>query len=400
MRKATLDCPRNWLDGDDGMTSKLSIRASVWSAVAGLWLALAAPALALTIELKDVASDRVERQRLAAAGALPLPNTPDVSILGARLRDSGVALNSPILLRIFKSESELEVWKEKSGAFVLFATYPICHWSGSLGPKLREGDKQTPEGFYTLTRQQTQHVGRHPRSLDIGFPNFYDQSLARTGSLILVHGGCSSIGCFAMTNPVMDEIWQLTTTAIASGQEHVPVHVFPFRMTDANMKTNAASPWAGFWANMKEGYDVFEKAKRPPAVGICDGRYNFEAAQTGWNSGPLQACPQTLSAIKEQDQWLQNLGQPSEAPRYYEDVDEPEIPDEPDAPAAKTPATPGKQTSINSKQLRVKRVAIRCSIARPSCRKFVALKVGASAKRRQVALSGPPQRPRKSQRGG
>ncbi|MGQ0455773.1 MAG: L,D-transpeptidase family protein [Hyphomicrobium sp.] len=369
------------------------------TAAAGL--ALSAPAMALTIELKDVAADRVERQRAAAAGALPLPGTPDIAMFNDRLRDSGVSLLSPIVIRVFKAESELEVWKEKNGAFVLFATYPICHWSGSLGPKLREGDKQTPEGFYTVTRQQTRHVGRWPRSLDIGFPNVLDQSLARTGSLILVHGGCSSVGCFAMTNPVMDEIHQLTTAAIAAGQEHVPIHVFPFRMTEKNMASNAQSPWASFWTNLKEGYDAFEKSRRPPVVGICDGRYHFEQTTTAWASGPLQACGQTLMAIKDQDKWLQDVPPPgATSPGHYEDVEEPEIPDEPDAPGVETRLGRDKQTKLHRPSVRAKHAGLRCSLKRPSCRKFAALKVRAAAKRRQIALSGPPARPRKSARRG
>src|SRR5690606_6041180 len=112
---------------------------------------------ALSIELKDVAPDRIERQRDAEAGRLPLPNTPDVERLEARLSDAGLKAGAPMLIRVFKASSELELWMEKGDRFVLFATYPICHWSGTLGPKLKEGDKQTPEGFYTITRRQTRH---------------------------------------------------------------------------------------------------------------------------------------------------------------------------------------------------------------------------------------------------
>ncbi len=194
----------------------------------------ARPAFALSIELKDVAADRVDRQRAAAEGALPLPGTPNVAILEERLREKRVALNTPMLIRVFKSESELEVWKEIDGSYVLFATYPICHWSGSVGPKLRDGDKQAPEGYYTVSRKQLHHVGRWPKSLFLNYPNIFDQSQARTGNLILIHGGCTSVGCFAMTNPVMDEIHRLSVAAIESGQEHIPVHVFPFRMTKDN----------------------------------------------------------------------------------------------------------------------------------------------------------------------
>lgn len=266
---------------------------------------------ALTIELKDVAADRVERQRAAAAGALPLPGTPNVAFLQERLRDKGVTLADPILIRIFKAESELEIWKQKGGAYVLFATYPICHWSGTLGPKLRDGDRQAPEGYYTLVRSQTRHVGRWPRSLDLGFPNILDQSQARTGSSILIHGGCSSIGCFAMTNPVSDEIHQLTVAAMDGGEQMVPVHVFPFRMTDKNLEAQASSPWKPFWTNLKDGYDLFDRTKRPPIVSVCGGRYIFREAQARESSGPLEACGPTLAAIREQDRWLQDVPYPT-----------------------------------------------------------------------------------------
>ncbi len=274
-------------------------------------IALSAGASALTIELKDVAADRVERQRAAAAGALPLPNTPNIADFTQRLSQKSLDMSSAIVIRVFKSESELEVWKEKNGTFVLFAVYPICHWSGSVGPKLRDGDKQAPEGFYAVNRSQSRHVGRWPRSLNIGFPNILDQSQARTGSNILIHGGCSSVGCFAMTNPVMDEIHTLTEAALDGGQDWVPVQVFPFRMTDANMEANAGSPWADFWLNMKEGYDAFEKTRRAFAVSVCDGRYIFQDVDGPQNAGGIEACAPTLTGIREQDEWLREVPLPS-----------------------------------------------------------------------------------------
>ncbi|MBS0235391.1 MAG: murein L,D-transpeptidase [Proteobacteria bacterium] len=281
--------------------------------VAAMLLCLVAfgHAQALTIELKDVAADRLERQRAAATGALPLPGTPNVAVLQERLRDKGVTLASPIVIRIFKSESELEIWKERDGAFVLFATYPICHWSGTLGPKLRDGDRQAPEGFYTVTRAQARHVGRWPVSIDIGYPNILDQSQARTGSDILIHGGCSSVGCFAMTNPVSEEIHQLTLAAIDAGEELVPVYVLPFRMTDENMIAQADSPWKPFWNNLKEGYDLFERTKRPPNIGVCSGRYIFNETRPGELPGALDACAPTIASIREQDQWLSNVPPPT-----------------------------------------------------------------------------------------
>jgi murein L,D-transpeptidase YafK len=303
-----------------------------------LCVVAAGRAQALTIELKDVAPDRVERQRAAATGALPLPGTPNVAVLQERLGDKGVTLASPIMIRIFKAESELEIWKQKDGAFILFATYPICHWSGTLGPKLRDGDRQAPEGFYTVTRAQARHVGRWPISIDIGYPNILDQSQARTGSDILIHGGCSSVGCFAMTNPVSEEIHQLTLAAIDAGEEMVPVHVLPFRMTTENMVAQGDSPWKPFWNNLKEGYDLFERTKRPPNIGVCSGRYIFSETRPSELPGPLDACEPTMASIREQDQWLSSVPPPTmELPKLATRTAE-----------SKTLAIPRIQTSLES----------------------------------------------------
>lgn len=279
-----------------------SVRRSAAGVAGGIAIvvALTSQALAISIELKDVASDRIERQRAAAEGSLPLPGTPDLARLQERLIEKDLKLGSPILLRAFKSESEFEVWIRKDEAYVLFATYPVCHWSGTLGPKLQEGDKQTPEGFYTVTKQQIRHVGRWPRSLNLGFPNPYDKSLARTGSHILVHGGCSSVGCFAMTNSVIEEIYLITEQAIAGGQRFVPVHVYPFRLSEANLASQKDSPWIEFWTNLKEGYDLFDQTRRPPRITTCEGRYRFTdvALEEGADTGPLAVCGETFAALQ------------------------------------------------------------------------------------------------------
>ncbi len=242
------------------------------------FLKVSTPAHAISIKLKDVAPDRIERQRKAAIGKLPLPGTPAINEREERLEAKGMSAGSPVVIRIFKEESELELWMMKDGRFEHFASYPICHWSGTLGPKLAEGDKQAPEGFYTVTRRQMHHRGRWPRSLNLGFPNTYDRALSRTGSYILVHGGCSSVGCFAMTNAVIKEIHGLTLAAIKKGQKHVPVHVFPFRMTDENMRRHAQDEWAGFWNELKAGYDSFERTRLAPRVNVCNGSYQVRDA--------------------------------------------------------------------------------------------------------------------------
>jgi murein L,D-transpeptidase YafK len=193
--------------------------------------------------------------------------------LGQRLAAKGMRAGNPVMIRIFKAESQLELWMQKDDRFELFATYPICTWSGKLGPKLQEGDKQAPEGFYAVTIDQIRRTGRWPRALNIGFPNAFDKAYARTGSFILVHGGCTSKGCYAMTDRVMDEIYELTEQALRQRQETVHVHSFPFRMTEANLEANASNPWMQFWMTLKPAYDLFERTRVPPRVGICNKKY-------------------------------------------------------------------------------------------------------------------------------
>ncbi len=298
----------------------------VWKrcAAAGLVLALLGTGLpaarAVTIELKDIAPDRIERQRAFSVNPAPLPGAPDADRTEARLADKGLKAGAPILIRIFKAESELELWMEKDGTFVPFATYPICNWSGTLGPKIREGDKQTPEGFYTVTSRQLHRIGRWRHALNLGFPNAYDESLKRDGSYILVHGGCSSVGCFAMTDALVLEIFKLTSAALRGGQYHVPVHVFPFRMTDANMASHAGTQWADFWTNLKEGYDSFERTHRPPRVSVCRGRYAVRDAPGPQEAGttlPLAVCGETAAAIRASNAsaWIAHLPSPVTGPR-------------------------------------------------------------------------------------
>ena len=357
------------------------------------------PAFAVSIELKDVASDRVERQRAAAEGNLPLAGTPDLSRLNERLAEKGVKLGAPIMLRAFKSESEFEVWIRKDdGEYVLFATYPVCHWSGTLGPKLREGDKQTPEGFYTVTRPQMHHVGRWPRSLNLGFPNAFDQSQSRNGSHILVHGGCSSVGCFAMTNAVIEEIYMFTERAIAGGQTHVPVHVFPFRLTEANLALQKDSPWYPFWANLKEGYDFVDKTKRAPRISVCDARYRFKdpAPEEGAETGPLAPCGATLAALEAleqlspaaQAQLSQQLNPPVAAPRslpadrhLYLNRPAPNLPKLAKLGLGVRPLPVALQ---GQHQQAARNLPPPCSTARASCRHFLANQDNAMQRRAQV----------------
>jgi len=261
-----------------------------------------AGSIPLAPDLPAGAVDRVERKRLAAEGKLPLPDTPDLTKLDERLASHHVTRDASIMIRIFKAESELEVWMTtNTGEYTLFATYPVCFWSGTLGPKLKEGDRQAPEGFYTVTFPQAYRAGaRWVVGLDLGFPNSFDKVNARTGSAILIHGDCASIGCFAMTNPVNDEIDNLVLRSIDAGQAYVPIHVFPFRMTSENFNRYDIPQWRDFWRNLKEGYDLFERTRRPPRVSVCYNSYVFDSVSQveAANSGPITACPRTEAMLR------------------------------------------------------------------------------------------------------
>jgi murein L,D-transpeptidase YafK len=172
------------------------------------------------------------------------------------------------------------------GAFGLFRSYPICAWSGALGPKLLEGDRQAPEGFYRVTLKQLNPNSRHRLAFNIGYPNAYDLFHGRTGSAIMVHGGCTSVGCFAMTDPQIEEIYPIVEAALRGGQPAVEVSIFPFRLTETALQREGASPWIEFWRNLKDGADLFEKAARPVAVATSGGRYCFGAEATAPGSTP------------------------------------------------------------------------------------------------------------------
>lgn len=185
----------------------------------------------------------------------------------------GLQYGSPVFIRIFKLPSELEVWIDNNGQYELFKTYTICDFSGFPGPKLHEGDWQSPEGFYSVTADQMNPLSNYHLSFDIGYPNEYDRIHKRDGGNIMVHGSCSSMGCFAMGDYRIEEIYTLVQEALKNGQKKVDVHIFPFRMTNENMQKFSNSPWIGFWKNLKEGFDEFEQNRRVPAIEVANDRY-------------------------------------------------------------------------------------------------------------------------------
>ena len=190
-----------------------------------------------------------------------------------RLHSLGAHIGNPIFIRIFKEESLLEVWIKPNHKYLLFKQYPICAFSGGLGPKLKEKDKQSPEGFYKVTKGHLNPKSKFHLALNLGYPNAYDQAHHRTGSYLLIHGACVSIGCYAMTNAKIEEIYKLVEEALKHGQKYVQVHAFPFRMTPTNMAKHNVSKWYDFWMELKRGYDYFEAKKLAPLIIVKNKHY-------------------------------------------------------------------------------------------------------------------------------
>jgi murein L,D-transpeptidase YafK len=185
-------------------------------------------------------------------------------------------------MRVYKKEAELEVWKQaKDGRYLHLKTFPICRWSGQLGPKRQEGDRQAPEGFYSVTPSQMNPNSAHYLSFDTGFPNAYDRAQGSTGSALMVHGTCSSSRCFAMTNEAMSEVYALAREAFRGGQKAFQFQAYPFRMTAENLVRHRLDPNIGFWRQLKEGSDWFEAMGREPIVSVSGGRYTFRSARGG-----------------------------------------------------------------------------------------------------------------------
>lgn len=198
-------------------------------------------------------------------------------------------------VRIFKQEGQLELWLKRGSRFALYKSFPICKWSGKLGPKVKEGDYQSPEGFYNVTARQLNPNSQYHLAFNVGYPNAYDRQHGRTGSALMVHGDCASVGCYAMTNKGIEEIYGYLEAALRNGQREVPVHIFPFRMTSSAIARNGGggglaslfgdggggANWGEFWRNLKEGYDLFERTGEPPAAYACNKRYAFGAAGAG-----------------------------------------------------------------------------------------------------------------------
>jgi murein L,D-transpeptidase YafK len=200
----------------------------------------------------------------------------------ALMATKGMSASDPILIRAYKKESELEVWKRgRDGRYAHLKTLPICRWSGQLGPKLQQGDRQAPEGFYAVTPAQMNPNSSYYLSFDTGYPNAYDRAHGRSGAHLMVHGACSSAGCYAMTDEAIAELYAIVREAFAGGQRAIQFQAFPFHMTAENIAKYRNDPNIAFWRNLKEGADRFEASREEPQVSVARGRYEFEVSQQG-----------------------------------------------------------------------------------------------------------------------
>src|SRR5579862_3999989 len=199
---------------------------------------------------------------------------------------------SPILIRIFKEESELEVWKQDSTArYELLKVYPICRWSGAVGPKVKEGDRQAPEGFYPITPGLMNPNSNYYLAINIGFPNAFDKANGYSGAFVMIHGDCSSRGCYAMTDEQIGEIYSLARESFLGGHKEFQIQAYPFRMTPANLARHRTNPNMPFWTMLKEGNDHFEVTHLEPKVDVCDRHYVFDAQPPDNSTKPLVFNP-------------------------------------------------------------------------------------------------------------
>jgi murein L,D-transpeptidase YafK len=233
-----------------------------------------------------------EGDQLAGGPGRSLRPIPPETV--ALMEKNDASPSSPVLIRTYKKEAEFEIWKMRSdGHYALLKTYPMCRWSGQLGPKTREGDRQVPEGFYPITPGQMNPNSNYYLSFNVGYPNAYDRAFGRTGGTIMVHGACSSAGCFSMTDAQIAEIYAIAREAFNGGQREIQMQSYPFRMTAENLAKHRLDPNKDFWKQLKDGSDHFEVTKTEPEVGVCAKHYVFGAhAANGFEA--TAPCPPLL----------------------------------------------------------------------------------------------------------
>ena len=165
-----------------------------------------------------------------------------------------------IMCRLVKTRMALEVWARNRGGgpFELLHAYPLAATSGTLGPKRRAGDGQVPEGFYEIDRFNPS--SNYHLSLGLYYPTATERALGEPdpGGDIFIHGGEVTIGCLPITDAGIEEVYLLAVLARAAGQKSIPVHIFPFPITDDELAKRAGSPHLAYWRGLRRGYEYFE----------------------------------------------------------------------------------------------------------------------------------------------
>lgn len=195
------------------------------------------------------------------------------------LKAAGLRDNQPIFIRILKSPGILELWVLSGKQYKLFRNYPICSASGGLGTKTTRGDYRCPEGYYTLTPTQLNPASNYHLAINVGYPNQLEQRLGYTGDGVMIHGNCVSAGCYAMTDPKIEEIYTMVYEAFLHGQKSIELNIFPFNLTSENLDKYSEWPAVSYWKSLKLGYDIFEQTHVPPVVGVENKRYVFAEAK-------------------------------------------------------------------------------------------------------------------------
>jgi murein L,D-transpeptidase YafK len=240
----------------------------------------------------------------------------DLSVSAGKKRDMAaeffsrnLELGSPVFIRVYKQTSEMQLWVQQGSHYVLFKTYGICRWAGGLGPKFYEGDNQSPEGLYHITSSDLIVNPRWDRAMNINYPNNFDRANGRTGSSILIHGKCASIGCFAIQDANVEEVYAAVRAALHNGQARVPVLVLPFRFAEVAPSVNDTLKMDNFWIDLRRADLLFDRDRIPPAAWLCDGRYYFSdrRGDSHRHAVQLPGCkpldqpltPQEIAAVAE-----------------------------------------------------------------------------------------------------
>ncbi|MFO8085228.1 MAG: murein L,D-transpeptidase family protein [Desulfobacterales bacterium] len=256
------------------------------TAILILWIHMVLVSVPLVFSMQLPTSDRAEEvfQRVKP-------------LLENELIQLGLKWGAPVYIRIFKEEKLLEVWLKHFDRFILFKDYEICNYGpNGLGPKLMEGDKRAPEGFYWVSASDMNPNSNFHLSFNVGYPNSYDKAHGYTGGAIMVHGRCKSWGCYALSDTDVEEVYVLVEAGFKNGQAGVHVHVFPFRMTSENMWRSHGHLWESFWNNLKIGYDMFEHdGYHPPLVMVENKKYVFKSRNSrGYDFDPSAVVEHNL----------------------------------------------------------------------------------------------------------